>query len=88
MVDRGAQLLSDAGAARSRFQVVSDGNPAWCHDGRRCYYFDGQRFWAIRSRDRRRLVVSWQSPNFGWTSQQPEACLAHGRSWPEAQSVA
>jgi hypothetical protein len=69
---------------RSRFQVICDGGPAWYLDGRGCYHFDGQRFWAIHSWDRRRLIVSWQAPSFGWTNRQPEACPPQvDRRWHE-----
>ena len=51
----------------SRFQVLSQGEPAWTADSRHGrYYFDGLRFWRLRDRHPARLQVSWQTPPFGW----------------------
>ena len=51
----------------SRFQILSQGEPAWADDLRHDrYYFDGLRFWKLRHAQPARLQVSWQTPHFGW----------------------
>jgi hypothetical protein len=52
----------------SRFEVLSEGEPAWAM-GRKAdlYHFDGLCFWrrALRA-DAPTRVTSWQSPRYGW----------------------
>lgn len=52
----------------SRFQVLTDGEPAWASDDRGTLYrFDGFSFSRRRRRDESFLVVpSWQTPAYGW----------------------
>ena len=59
----------------SRFQVLSQGEPAWV-DGpwRERYYFDGLRFWKLRDEHPARPQVSWQTPAFGWTHAEHCRC--------------
>jgi hypothetical protein len=59
----------------SRFQVLSQGEPAWADDPRRDrYYFDGLRFWRLRHEQPARLQVSWQTPQFGWAHAEGCRC--------------
>ena len=63
-------MRATAGEApyHSRFQVLTDGEPAWARDDRGTYYrFDGFSFSRRRRRDQAFLVVpSWQTPPYGW----------------------
>ena len=59
----------------SRFQVLSQGEPAWADDPRHDrYYFDGLRFWKLRHEHPARPQVSWQTPHFGWAHAERCAC--------------
>jgi hypothetical protein len=51
----------------SRFEVLTEGEPAWARDHRGAlYHFDGLRFWQLARKGRVKSVVSWQSPPGGW----------------------
>jgi len=52
----------------SRFQVLTDGEPAWTMDDRGVvFYFDGSLFRRRGHRgDAYSLVTSWRSPAYGW----------------------
>jgi hypothetical protein len=58
--------MSRPNPSSSRFNVLSEGEPARAHDGNRSYFFDGLRFWVVKPNGRQRLVVSWQTPSHGW----------------------
>ena len=59
----------------SRFQVLSQGEPAWADDPRHGrHYFDGLRFWRLRHGHPARLQVSWQTPQFGWAHAEDCRC--------------
>ncbi len=58
-------------AACSRFQVITEGKPAWAADDRHIYYFDGLRFWLTDPTRRWKLRTSWQTPTYGWMRAQP-----------------
>ena len=63
-------------ASYSRFQVLTEGRPAWAQDGQGLVFdFDGMRFWRPARRGERRIVASWQSPTYGW-EHEPE-CSCH-----------
>jgi hypothetical protein len=62
----------------SRFQVLTEGEPAWTMDERGAVYlYDGSGF---RRRGRRgdsyKLVISWQSPAYGWMHLPDCPCRA------------
>lgn len=52
----------------SRFQVLTDGEPAWAMDERGVvYHFDGSCFRRRGHKgDAYTLVTSWRSPAYGW----------------------
>jgi hypothetical protein len=60
--------LSAAPQRRSRFQVLTDGEPAWADDGSGAHYrFDGFCFSRRRRRDAGFAIVpSWMTPAHGW----------------------
>ena len=59
--------MNREGPLYSRFQIVSQGEPAWVDDLRQGrFYFDGLRFWKLRDEHPARPQVSWQAPQFGW----------------------
>ena len=59
----------------SRFQVLSEGQPAWAQDDHgSVYQFDGLHFWKLTRRGKSRLVTSWQSPTFGWEHESQCSC--------------
>lgn len=57
----------------SRFEVLSEGAPAWAIERGRVYQFDGLRFWVLRS-GYRKLTVSWRTPKHGWFPMQMDEC--------------
>lgn len=59
----------------SRFQVITEGRPAWAKDDRgSVVYFDGLRFWGPTRRGKTRLVASWQAPSCGWEHESECSC--------------
>ncbi len=59
----------------SRFQVLTEGRPAWAQDDRGAvFYFDSLRFWQPKRRGRRQIVASWQSPSYGWEHEPQCLC--------------
>jgi hypothetical protein len=62
--------MSTPNAPSSRFSVLSEGEPAWAHDGSRTYFFDGLRFWIVKPNGGQRLVVSWRTPPHGWVMER------------------
>jgi hypothetical protein len=59
----------------SRFQVLSQGTPAWALDHKNVpYYFDGFRFWQLADTGRRAPVTSWQCPRHGWVHSPDCVC--------------
>jgi hypothetical protein len=61
--------MSASISPRSRFSVLSQGEQAWARDGSGSYFFDGLRFWMVRPDGRRRVVVSWRTPSYGWVAE-------------------
>jgi hypothetical protein len=59
---------SEAPRRRSRFQVLTDEEPAWTADHHGTLYrFDGFYFSRRRRRDPSfSIVPSWQTPSHGW----------------------
>ena len=67
--------MNREGPLYSRFQIVSQGEPAWADDLRQGrHYFDGLRFWKLRDQQPARLQVSWQAPQFGWAHAEGCRC--------------
>jgi hypothetical protein len=68
-------VRDDQSIRYSRFQVLTEGRPAWAQDahGSR-FYFDGYRFWRPTRRGRSKLVTSWQSPPHGWEHRSGCSC--------------
>jgi hypothetical protein len=63
------------GKGYSRFQVLTEGQPAWAQDDRgSAVYFDGLRFWQPTRRGKSRIVVSWQCPPYGWEHESQCSC--------------
>lgn len=60
----------------SRFQVLTEGEPAWAMDARGVvYHFDGSCFRRRgRKGDSYALVTSWRSPAYGWMHLPDCAC--------------
>ena len=59
----------------SRFQVLTEGRPAWAQGHRGAVYsFDGLRFWRSGRGGESRIVASWQSPSFGWEHESQCSC--------------
>ncbi len=67
--------MRDGRAACSRFQVLSEGGPAWAGDGNSIYYYDGLRFWRSSPRRDWKLRASWQTPSYGWTRPRQELMM-------------
>ena len=66
----------------SRFQVLSEGRPAWAQDHRGLLiYFDGLRFWQPTRTGKSRIVASWQSPSHGWEHKSQCSCHLCGAQW-------
>jgi hypothetical protein len=64
----------------SRFQVLTEGQPAWAHGDRgTTFYFDGLRFWRPARGGGSRIVASWQSPAHGWEHGSQCSCRLCGR---------
>ncbi len=68
--------MRDSGCTRySRFQVLTEGRPAWAQDARgSLFYFDGLCFWRPKRRGEHKLVTSWQSPSYGWEHETQCSC--------------
>jgi hypothetical protein len=59
--------MSAHGNPYSRFQVLTEGRPAWALGRKQAlYYFDGLRFWRRIATGREVLMTSWQCPCYGW----------------------
>jgi len=68
--------LRDYGSTNySRFQVLTEGQPAWAQGDRGAvFYFDGLRFWRPTRGGKSRIVASWQSPSYGWVHESLCSC--------------
>lgn len=76
-------------ACYSRFQVLTEGRPAWAQDGRgSVVYFDGLRFWKPTRRGKSRIVASWQSPSYGWEHESECSCHLCGTGRRQRDEVA
>lgn len=62
----------------SRFQVLTQGEPAWTMDeGGVVYHYDGSCFRRRRRKgDSYALVPSWRSPVYGWMHLPDCSCRA------------
>lgn len=58
----------------SRFQILTQGEPAWvAGPNHGSYFFDGFRFWQLSRSRPAKLLVSWRTPSFGW--EHSDDCL-------------
>jgi hypothetical protein len=76
-------------ARYSRFQVLTEGRPAWARDDQgSVIHFDGLRFWKPTRRGRNRIVASWQSPSYGWEHESECSCRLCGLRRGQRDEVA
>jgi hypothetical protein len=63
------------GSLYSRFQILTEGKPAWAlDDRRRSCYFDGFSFWRLNAARGHTPVASWRCPQHGWRHAQGCEC--------------
>ncbi len=68
-------MRDDQRISYSRFQVLTEGQPAWAQDAQGSrFYFDGYCFWRRTKRGRSKLVTSWRSPHHGWEHESGCSC--------------
>lgn len=74
--------MAHGGTRYSRFQVLSEGRPAWVQDHRGLLiHFDGLRFWQPTRTGKSRIVASWQSPSHGWEHESQCSCRLCDALW-------
>ena len=74
--DAGVSTTKDRLPYYSRFEVLTEGEPAWALDQRAVlYHFDGLCYWR-RPCDAPgfKRVTSWQAPSYGWFHRVDCAC--------------
>ncbi len=72
---RGGTVRGREGTRYSRFQVLTEGRPAWVQGARGSwFYFDGMCFWRSTRRGEGKLVTSWKSPSYGWEHESQCSC--------------
>jgi hypothetical protein len=81
--------MSDRGSANySRFQVLTEGRPAWTQGDRGAVFsFDGLRFWRSTREGKSRIVASWQAPSYGWEHESQCSCVLCCREQVQHQLV-
>ena len=85
----GRRAMNSRRTHYSRFEVMTEGRPAWAADDRgSVFYYDGLRFWRPARGGRSKVTPSWRSPPFGWAHDADCSCRLCGAEAQRGQEAA